>query len=270
MRTVADYLALPAAPADRRLAYGPHPDQFADLYLPAGPGPHPVVLLIHGGCWQATYGLAPMGALCAALRGLGLAVYSLEYRRLGGGGGWPATFQDVAAGADALRELAAAHRLDLGSVIAAGHSAGGHLALWLAARPGLPAASELFRPSPLALRGVLALAAVADLAEGVARGLCGGACADLLGGPPARWPARYAQASPAAMPPPGVPQHHLGGEDDPIVPADYLRSYVAAAGGQASLELLPRAGHFELVDPASAAWPPLRRAALALLGLPPA
>jgi acetyl esterase/lipase len=259
MLTTADYMALPPVAPDRRVAYGPHADQFADLYLPAGAGPHPAIILIHGGCWQAQYGLAPLGPLCAALRDMGLAVWSLEYRRLGGGGGWPATFRDLADGADALRGLAGEHAIDLCRVIAAGHSAGGHLALWLAARHRLPPSSPLHQPDPLPLAGVIALAGLADLAEGAARGLCGGACADIVGGTPDG----YAQGSPAALRPLGVPLRHIVGAEDRIVPPDYLRACVdedIAAGDDSRLEVLPDAGHFELVSPASAAWPQLQRA----------
>mgnify|MGYP001248621294 CR=1 FL=1 len=105
MLTTDDYMAQPPGRPDLRAPYGAHPDQFGELYLPAGAGPHPPVVLIHGGCWRDQYGLAPLGQLCEALRSAGYAVWSLEYRRLGGGGGWPATFADIAAGADALRRL---------------------------------------------------------------------------------------------------------------------------------------------------------------------
>jgi len=264
--TVADFLTLPAVAPDAHVPYGPGPQQFGELYLPTGPGPHPVVLLIHGGCWQARYGLAQLGPLCAALRDEGMAVWSLEYRRIGDGGGWPTTFADVAAGADALRTLEAP--LDLGRVVAAGHSAGGHLALWLAARPRLPHSSPLWAPSPLPLTGVLALAALADLAAAARRGLCDGAVGELLGGAPEAVPMRYAEASPAALLPLGVPQRHLVGVHDSIVPPDYLEAYVAAAraaGDDASLELLPGVGHFELVAPASHTWAALRAALIDLM-----
>jgi acetyl esterase/lipase len=267
MLTVDDYTALPPVPPDARSAYGPGPDQFGELYLPAGPGPHPVVVLIHGGCWRAQYGLAPLGPLCAALRAAGLAVWSLEYRRLGGGGGWPATFADVAAGADALPALGAP--LDLGRVVAAGHSAGGHLALWLAARRRLTPGSPLWAPAPLPVRGVLALAALADLGAAARRGLCGTAVPELLGGAPEEQPARYAAASPAALLPLGVPVRHLVGAADAIVPPDYLAEHVAAAraaGDDVALAVLPDAAHFEVVAPASAAWPAVLAAARELAG----
>jgi acetyl esterase/lipase len=268
MLTVDDYLGWPAAPADVRHAYGAGPDQFGDLYLPQGRGPHPTLVLLHGGCWRARFGLDPLGPLCLALRAAGLAVWSLEYRRLGGGGGWPATFLDAAAGADALRELAPAHGLDLGRVLACGHSAGGHLALWLAARPRLPADSPLHRPDPLPLRGVLALAALADLAEGARRQLCGGAIDELVAGAPDPGLA-YAHASPAALLPLGVPQRHIVGAEDAIVLSDYLADYVAlasAAGDDVVLTVVPAAGHFEPVDPASQSWPAVLAAARELLG----
>lgn len=268
MLTASDYAAFPAVAPDARAPYGAGPDQFGELYLPAGPGPHPVVVLIHGGCWRAAYGLAPLGRLCDALRRAGLAVWSLEYRRIGAGGGWPATCADVAAGADALRTLGAP--LDLGRVVAAGHSAGGHLALWLAARPRLPRASALWSAAPLPVAGVLALAALADLDAAARRGLCGTAVPELLGGAPDERPEAYAEASPAALLPLGVPQRHLVGASDAIVPPDYLETFVAAAraaGDDALLTVLPDAAHFEVVSPDTAAWPAVLAAARELAGL---
>jgi acetyl esterase/lipase len=265
MLTTDDYMAMPAAPPDARLPYGPAPEQFGDLYLPPGPGPHPAVVLLHGGCWRAQYGLEPLGQLCLALRAEGMAVWSLEYRRLGGGGGWPTTLLDVAAGADALR--AAGAPIDERRVIAAGHSAGGHLALWLAARRLLPH-GELWAADPLPVAGVLGLAALADLGAAAARSLCGTAVVELLGGAPADAPGRYGAASPAALLPLGVPQRHLVGARDLIVPPDYLASYVGAAraaGDDARLEVLPEAGHFELIAPDTPAWPAVRAALRALL-----
>jgi acetyl esterase/lipase len=268
MLSVDDYLALPPAAPDARVPYGPGPDQFGELYLPAGPGPHPAVVLIHGGCWRAQYGLAPLGPMCEALRAEGLAVWSLEYRRLGGGGGWPATFADVAAGADALATLGAP--LDLGRVVAAGHSAGGHLALWLAARHRLPPHAALYASTPLPIAGVLALAALGDLAAAARQALCGTAVPELLGGSPDERPERYAEGSPVALLPLGVPHRHLVGEHDVIVPPAYLRELVGAAtaaGDDTTLEVLPGAAHFEVVAPAAHTWPAVRAAARALAGI---
>jgi acetyl esterase/lipase len=266
--TVDDYMRLPPVVADRRWSYGADPAQFGDLYLPSQPGPHPVVIMLHGGCWRAQYGLAPLGQLCTALASEGLAVWNVEYRRLGNGGGWPTTFTDVAAGADALRDIAADTGLDLSHVVAMGHSAGGHLALWLAGRRRIRAESALFAAEPLALRGVVSLAGVPDLAEAVKRDICGGACQELVGGLPEAVPERYQDASPLALSPLGIPQWHVIGVDDQSVPADYVQQCVRVAQqyDQIQLDLLPDTGHFEPVVPTTAAWMAVRHAVLTLLG----
>ena len=265
--TVDDYVDLPSIPANHRLSYGSDPAQFCDLYLPSRSGLHPVVILLHGGCWRAEYGLAPLGQLCVALASEGLAVWNVEYRRLGNGGGWPATFMDVAAAADALRDIAAQHALDISSVVVMGHSAGGHLAIWLAGRHRLPPESPLFTAAPLPLRGVIALAGVPDLVEGVRRDICSGAILDLVGGSPDAVPERYQQASPSALLPLGVPQWHIIGHDDQSVPVDYLQQYVAFAAGQDDihLDILAATGHFEPVVSDTAAWTTVKQAVLALL-----
>ena len=262
-----DYVHLPAIRADHRLFYGPDPAQFGDLYLPQQPGPHPVVVLLHGGCWQAQYGLAPLGQLCTAFVNEGLAVWNVEYRCLGNGGGWPMTFTDVATGADFLRGIADQYALDLSHVVATGHSAGGHLALWLAGRHRLPAKSPLFTATVLPLHGVISLAGLPDLSEGVKRNICRGACQEIVGGSLEAVPQRYLQASPHALLPLGVPQWHIVGRDDQSVPLDYVQQYVALASQYdvVQLDILPDAGHFELVVPTTAAWVTVRHAVLALL-----
>jgi acetyl esterase/lipase len=256
----------PVAP-DYRLSYGLDSEQYGELYLPHRPGRHPVVILLHGGCWRAEYAAGHFGQLAAAFRDEGLAVWNMEYRRLGNGGGWPATFEDVAAGADFLRSVAGRFSLDLSHAAAVGHSAGGHLALWLAGRHRLPAASPLFSADALPVRGVVSLAGIPDLAEGVKRDICGGACRELVGGLPREVPHRYRQASPIALLPLGVPQWHLIGLFDDLVPVDYLERYVAAARrhDEVHLELLADAGHYELIMPDSCAWTAVRRAVLTLL-----
>lgn len=151
--TFEDIQKLPTPPADHRIAYGTDPLQFGDLRLPHGKGPYPVVVVIHGGCWYSEYDLKHVASFSAALTRLGVATWSLEYRRIGNsGGGWPGTFQDVAHGTDYLRVLARTYSLDLKRVIVAGHSAGGASALWLAARGNFPKDSPLYKSDPLPLR----------------------------------------------------------------------------------------------------------------------
>lgn len=267
--TVDDYLRLPFMPPGCELRYGPGGEAFGHLYLPADAGPHPVAVVLHGGCWQAEYGLRPLSSLCATLAREGIAAWNLEFRRVGNGGGWPETFEDVAAGADFLRTFASAHGLDLARVIALGHSAGGHLALWLAARHRLPPESALASHSPLPLRGVVSLAGIADLEAGFRQKLCGDAIEALLGGSPKRIPCRYQQASPAALLPLGVPHRHIVGSEDTIVSPDHVRCFVdaaALAGDAAQLVVLARAGHFEPVVPTSLAWLAVLEAARSLVG----
>jgi len=247
------------APPDDRIQYGPDPLQFGHLRLPRGPGPYPVVVFLHGGCWLSQYDITGVADLEQAIADAGLAIWSLEYRRIGDqGGGWPGTFTDVARGADYLRVLAPRYALDLTRLVASGHSAGGQLALWLAARRKIPAASELHAADPIVIGGVLALAPAADL-EGVqASAECGGAAGKLMGGSPADHPERYAAASPMQLAPIAVPQVIVvGAQDDTWGP--YGRSYVARAraAGDISVEIVvaPQAGHFEVISPEATAWP---------------
>jgi acetyl esterase/lipase len=271
--TVQDILALPVPPADYRIPYGSDPFEFGDLRLPAGERPHPVAIVIHGGCWRARYTLEHIGNLAAALARAGIATWSLEYRRLGNaGGGWPGSFEDVGRGADHLRVLAPRFSLDLSRVVVIGHSAGGHLALWLAARPQLPKESPLYSTDPLPLRGVVSLAGVADLNRAVAEGICGDVVRELLGGSPAEVPERYQQASPAELLPLGVPQRLVDGARDQIVPLRLDRAYEAAArerGDDVRLMVVEEAGHFEMIVPGSSAWPAVEGAVRSLVGLQP-
>lgn len=266
--TVDDYVKLSAVAPVAHLPYGSDAEQFGELYLPQEAGPHPVVLLLHGGCWRAQYGLAPLGNLCRAFTQLGCAVWNLEYRRLGNGGGWPATFYDVATGADHLRQIAYPYGLDLTRIVTVGHSAGGHLALWLAARHRLPASSLLATSNPLPIRGVVSLAGIPDLAVAVAQTICRGAPQELLDALPDQAPERYELASPSALLPLGVPQRLILGLRDHVVPVDVTAQYVAAArhaGDDAQLLTLPDAGHFEIVFPDTFAWAMVKEAVLALL-----
>lgn len=269
--TVQDMLKLPQPPADHRIPYGTDPLQFGDLRLPKTKGPHPVVIFIHGGCWQARFDLAHTAGVCAALTAAGVATWSLEYRRVGNpGGGWPGTFEDVARGADHLRSIARQHRLDLRRVVAAGHSAGGHLALWLAARQRLPKTSPLYAAKPLKLRGVVSLAGVGDLRAFDQRTprVCGDAISQLLGGSPSEAPQNYRHGSPFELLPLGVPQRLINGGRDQIVPLEVGRHYEEAARrkrDKVTLTVLDDAGHFEFVAAQSAAYPVIEKAVLDLL-----
>jgi acetyl esterase/lipase len=245
----------PGARVARR-AYGSDALQFGDLRAPESAGPHPVALVLHGGFWLPGYDLDLMDGLCEALTSAGIATWNVEYRRIGEGGGYPDTFLDVAAGAHLVPTLATEFALDLARVVSIGHSAGGHLALWLAARPRIVSGELKPARPPLALRGALSLAGIADL--GLASSLGLGAVDRLMGGTPKTVPKRYASGSPAELLPLGVPQLLLHGRDDTIVPLEIAARYREAATARADraiLTVLESVGHFELIDPGSTAWP---------------
>jgi acetyl esterase/lipase len=269
---VAMVTTVEAAP--ERIAYGSAPSQFGELWLPAQAGPAPVVVLIHGGCWQDSYGLSLMNRLAADLRDHGVAVWNIEYRRLGeAGGGYPGTFTDTGAAIDALRGLARRYAIDPDRVAVVGHSAGGQLALWAAARSRLPAASPLRAGDPLPIRLVVTLAGINDLAayhqSGPACG--GGATIDTLIDARRRGPDAFAETSPRSLLPIGVPQIVVSGDNDGIVPASFGRDYAAAAkaaGDAISVLDLSGEDHFALIDPGSAGWPGLRAQILGVLSAP--
>lgn len=262
--TYRELLARPQTERGERIAYGPGPQQFGELWLPRGDGPHPVVVMIHGGCWQAALpGLELQHELSRALRDEGYAVWNVEYRRLGHeGGGYPGTFLDAAAATDFVRVLAQSQPLDLTRVVTVGHSAGGHLASWVAARPRLPAGSPLRGADPLPVRGAVSLAGIDDLAAYRADGpdACGGPdTIDRLVDARGRQGADvYADTSPFAMTPIGARLRVITGGRDPIVPPRFGMAFAERAreaGDDVAYVTLPEAGHFELIDPQSAAWP---------------
>lgn len=252
-----------AAPS---LRYGPHPDNVANLHLPAGDGPFPTVVLIHGGFWRDGWDRTLMTSLAASLAAAGTAAWNIEYRRVGQeGGGWPGTFLDVAA---AIDHLAGVESVDAARVVTCGHSAGGQLALWAAARHLLPAGAPGAGPAVLP-RAAVGQAPVADLRSAFAAGLGRGAVGDLLGGSPDEVGERYAIADPLALAPLGVAQLLVHGARDEIVPLSQSRAYVRAAGAEVELVELEGAGHFDVIDPAHAAWRAVLERLPVLLGATP-
>ncbi|MGW1009504.1 alpha/beta hydrolase [Streptomyces termitum] len=259
----------PAVPPDATAAYGEHPDQVVDFYAPReGTGRAPLVVVLHGGAWRAPYDRWHVSPFAGHLARRGFAVASVEYRRGPGlphqggaapvAGRWPETFDDVAAALDALPELAAAHlpRADPHRTVLTGHSAGGQLALWAAARHVLPAGSPWRLPAPPALRGVVALAPIGDFARARELGVCGGAVTELLGGAQASeaYGERAAATDPALLLPTGIATALVQGREDLVVPAEVADAFVAAAaraGETVGLTLLEGVGHFPLIDPAA-------------------
>ena len=210
-------------------------DSSQTVAITSPPSLRAICVVLHGGFWRAQYGCELMNALCADLATRGFAAWNVEYRRLGAGGGWPSTFDDV--------ETVVRRALTEGPpVVTIGHSAGGHLALWAAARCGAALA--------------VAQAGVVDLAEAYRLGLSSGAAAELLGGSPAEVPARYAEASPAELLPFGVPQLLVHGRHDDVVPVGMSRRYAerGRAAGDAVELVETGEGHFECLDPSSDGW----------------
>jgi len=273
LMTPQDLQALPSQAPDQRAAYGEDSSQYGELRVPAGRGPHPVVVLVHGGCFKAAYAtardLAPMGD---ALKADGIATWNIEYRRLGqAGGGWTGTYLDVGRAVDHLRAIAGKYSLDLGRVVLVGHSAGGHLAVWAAGRARVPASSPVYMTDPLPVRGVIDLAGPLDLTAHIPEyeRLCGDTVITaLMGGSPGAVPGRYAQASPIKLLPLGIPQVLVIGEHEDFVPRPFVEAYTQAAvraGDIVRLVVIPHAGHFEIASPRSPAWPIVEAAIRSLL-----
>ncbi len=261
----ADVLSRSSRRPDLVLSYGQGPDQVADVRIPAArphaPGgsgavPPPLVLFLHGGFWRAAHDRCHTGPLADALTGQGFVVCTPEYRKVGQpGGGWPGTFADVAAAVDVLPGLVAASGgplTDTSRLIVGGHSAGGQLALWAGARQRSSPGGERARLAVVSLSGVC------DLAACHRDGLDDDAAGDLMGGGPEAVPDRYAQADPMSLVPLGVPIGLVHGTADSRVPWQQSRDFAAkaqAAGDLVTLDLLDGCGHFEVIDPLSAAWP---------------
>jgi acetyl esterase/lipase len=233
--------------------YGDHPSQLGELFLPAGSGPFAVTVVVHGGYWKAQYDRSLMEGLGIDLAAHGLAAWNIEYRRVGAGGGWPDTFHDVAAAVDLLSDLDAP--LDLAHVGAVGHSAGGHLALWAASRPSLPADAPGGAPR-VEIAAVVSQAGVLDLTLAASLMPSSAPTRALLGDPVVNYE-RYVLASPRERLPLGIPQLILHGDRDDTVSMRIATSYTAAArsaGDPVELVVLNHTGHFEHIDAGSRAW----------------
>ncbi|WP_029623040.1 alpha/beta hydrolase family protein [Sphingomonas echinoides] len=246
---------------DATIAYGTDALQQVDVWLPAGAGRHPVVLMVHGGCWTTSIAdRSLMNWIADDLRKSGIAVWNIEYRGVDRpGGGYPGTFLDAGAAADALTANAARFHLDTTHVVAVGHSAGGHLALWLAGRSRLPKDSPLHSAHPITIRHVISLGGLPDLEATAASpdNGCGTEIVAQLVGKPGTRADVYADTSVPRLLPLGVAQDLVNGRADAIIPLRLGTAYVdqaRAKGDRAALHIVERTGHVELIAPETAAW----------------
>lgn len=257
--------------------YGDDPSQWGELFLPDADEPTGVAVVIHGGCWRSQYGAELGEPLAKDLALHGIAAWNLEYRRAGNGGGWPHTFADVLAGIDKLRDVAEEHHLRLDRVVALGHSAGGHLAVWAAGRSRL---GELGAPDvdrqlqrnddggSVHLTGVVSQSGLLNLAEAERLNLSNCAVSNFLGGSSERFPKRHRFADPMSALPLRVPVYAVHTAEDDTVPASQSEAYAAAAkAGGAPVQLLRVPGdHFSLIDPKAPAYRKCRELVQQLLG----
>ncbi len=262
--------ALP--PFDARIRYGNDPNQFAELRFPSGKGPFPLLLVVHGGFWQSVYDLSHIGHLCAAFTSEGIITCNMEYRRIGNpGGGWPGTFQDIAlATRKILHDLSNDSRFDQAQTAIIGHSAGGHLALWLVGSHRISKGSPLYNDQKQEIKRAISLAGVSDLRSAWKKNLGHGTVARLMGGTPDEHLDRYEAGSPIELLPTGARHVIVHGTADDTVPFSQSENFVEEAeklGDQPALVKLDGLGHYELIDPESEAWPPVARAVLSLLDL---
>lgn len=258
---LTDFAALPKPAPTTVVAYGSAAVQAIDVFVPSTRGPHPVAILVHGGCWRDLPGAGreQLRPIAAELQRQGMAVWSVGYRRADeAGGGYPGTFEDIATAVDRVRDEARRFQLDLSRTVIVGHSAGGHLALWASVRAQLPESSRLHRKQPFVAGAVISLAGVTDL-KAFARFvpvLCGPGIIERLASTDAASP--FAETSPAELPPPSGGAVLISGIVDRLIPPylayDYARAMERRHGAVLELVDIPRAGHFDLVTPGTDAW----------------
>ena len=254
---------------NKLIRYGEGPQQFAELRLPGGQGRFPLLFVIHGGFWQNKYDLSHISHLCAALTGKGLVTCSLEYRRLGDpGGGWPGTFHDVSIATDRIMErLSSDKTVDVSRTGVLGHSAGGHLALWLVSRHNVSRISPLHSDRKSSLSRAVSLAGVSDLRAAWRERLGNGVVTRLMGGTPDQHPDRYDASSPMELLPSGSTVRMVHGSVDNLVPTSQSERFfekAVALGDRIKLVRLEGVGHFELIDPQLAAWASVEQAVLSI------
>jgi acetyl esterase/lipase len=272
--TWPDLVGRPRPKPDATISYGTDEMQKVDVWLPAGRGPFPTVVMVHGGCWTTSIAdRSLMNWIADDLRKDGIAVWNIDYRGVDRpGGGYPGTFLDAARAADALTAHAEEFHLDTKRIVSVGHSAGGHLALWLAARPKLPMGSPLRTAGPIRISHAISLGGLPDLEATAAspdNGCGTEVVARLVGPPTPAHPDVYADTSVPRLLPIGVPQDLVNGRDDSVIPIRFGTDYEAQstkAGDRATLHLLPDTGHVELVAPESASWAKARQLIRAGLG----
>ncbi len=272
--TVADIKRLPYSTATARIQYGNDARQVGELRVPqTGTQPYPIVVLIHGGCWRDKYAkLDVMSPLATAFSKEGVATWNIDYRGVDNPAGrWPGTFQDISHAIDYLRTIAPQYHLDLNRIVIVGHSAGGHLALWAAARYKLPKNSELYAVNALPIRGVVNLAGPGNLASFIP--LQESVCkekviTELMGGNRQQQSVRYQQGSPIELLPLGIKQILITGEDDPYVPPYLAEEYTKAAkraGDNVQFILVKNAAHIDLTSPNTNSWQLVKKSVFDLL-----
>jgi acetyl esterase/lipase len=253
-------LLLPSTPPTLTETYGPGPQHVGELRLPSGKGPFPVAILVHGGCWQNKWAMDHFAPLASALTAKGYATWSIEYRRLGdAGAGWPGSFEDWAAAADHVRSLAKRYPLDLKRVITVGHSAGALGAVWIAARPNLPAGSPLRGKDPLRIKAAVNMDGPSELkpfaASGRDRQVCGApVISQFMGGSPAEAPEHYALGDPGERLPLKTPQLVVASAVLSKADADSFAAKARAAGDPVEILDVTGTGHFDMIAPGTPAY----------------